>query len=257
VAISDEMSLVQVQQYKNVAVIQLNNGITNPIDMDLLEELSATLSKIKVDPNVLGAVLRSTNDKFFSIGFNLPQLIEFSFDDFETFYRLFNRVSLQLFTFPKPTVAAINGHAVAGGCILTLCCDYRVIAEGKKLMGLNEVDLGVPVPYPGDMILRQIVGEGNARHIMLTGKFFAPEESLRMGLVDEVLPLDQVVARSIELAKELGSFPTEAFRTIKQNHVELVQEHVLARLEEKENIFMTSWFSDDTRVRLEEAKKKF
>ena len=100
----------------------------------------------------------------------------------------------KLFTFPKPTAAAISGHAIAGGCILTLCCDYRYIAEGRKLMGLNEIKLGVPVPYVADCILRSLVGFRHAREIMESGDFYQPETSFQKGLVDAVLPLENVLA---------------------------------------------------------------
>lgn len=77
---------------------------------------------------------------------------------------------LALYTLPKPVVAAITGHAIAGGCILALCCDYRFISEGRKLMGLNEVKLGVPVPYLADRVLHALVGTRYAREIIESGE---------------------------------------------------------------------------------------
>jgi enoyl-CoA hydratase/carnithine racemase len=206
---------------------------------------------------VQGLVLASSNDKFFSIGFDIPQLFELSREDFRVFYQALNRVCLDLYTLPRPTVAAITGHAIAGGCILTLCCDYRFMTEGRKLMGLNEIRLGVPVPYPADCILRHLVGLRNAREVMGSGEFYQPEELFQIGLVDQVLPLGQVLPKSVEKARFLGGMPREAFAMIKRNRVEMVEAEILARLEEKERFFMECWYSDEARGRLREAMEKF
>ena len=164
---------------------------------------------------------------------------------------------LSLYTLPKPTVAAITGHAVAGGCILALCCDYRFIAEGKRLMGLNEIKLGVPVPYLADCVLQSIVGTRNARDMMDTGDFYAPADLARLGLVDEVLPAGDVMPKAIEKAQRLGAWPSPAFALIKRNRVEQIEQRVLARREEKERLFVDGWYSDEARRRLKEATEKF
>ena len=124
-------------------------------------------------------------------------------------------------------------------------------------MGLNEIKLGIPVPYPGDCILRQVVGARNGREIMGTGEFYHPEESLQMGMVDQVLSLEQVLPKAIDKAKLLGALPRDAFGMIKRNRVEMVEAQILKHLAEKEQFFMECWYSDEARERLEEAIKKF
>jgi enoyl-CoA hydratase/carnithine racemase len=166
-------------------------------------------------------------------------------------------VCLRLYTFPKPTVAAITGHAVAGGCILALCCDYRLIAEGKKLMGLNEIKLGVPVPYLADCVLQGIVGTRCARDMMDTGEFYVPADALRMGLVDAVFPVGDVLPKAVEKARLLGAWPPPAFALIKRNRVEQIEQRVMARREEKERLFVDCWYSEEARQRLKEAIEKF
>ena len=191
--------MIEVKTQNSVAVIKLNNGVTNALNLELIIELGNTLKRLKSDPDVSGLVLGSTNDKFFSIGFDIPKLIDLSRKDFQTFYRSFNQTCLNLYTIPKPTLASITGHAVAGGCIITLCCDYRFIAEGRKLMGLNEIKLGVPVPYLADCITRTLLGEKTARDVMETGEFYSTEKLMQTGMVDEVIPTE-------ELEKEGESF---------------------------------------------------
>jgi enoyl-CoA hydratase/carnithine racemase len=251
------MKMIEIVRDDTVDVVKLDRGVTNALSLQLVREIAEALQAVKSDPSARGLVLTSSNEKFFSIGFDIPQLFELSREDFTVFYRAINRTCIDLFTLPKPTVAAIGGHAIAGGCILALCCDYRIIADGHKLMGLNEIKLGVSVPYPADCILRSLVGVRGARDIMESGEFYPPEELLEIGMVDQVLPLTEVLPRAIEKAKLLGSMPQEAYRMIKGNRTEIVEAEILARLEEKEDSFMDCWFSDEARKRLKEAMEKF
>lgn len=251
------MKEINVEHKDEVAVLRLNRGVTNALNLEFLQNISKNLQELNQDSSVCSVVLASGNDKFFSIGFDIPQLYELDKDQFKLFYKTYNRLSLDIYTLPKPTIAAITGHATAGGCILTLCCDYRFIAEGRKFMGLNEVKLGVPVPYPGDCILEQIVGARNACEIMEIGDFYEPEDSLRMGMVDKVVPLEQVLPKAVEKAKILGGMPNKAFEIIKRNRVEKIEAQVLNHIKEKEQLFLECWFSNETRRRLKEAIKKF
>jgi 3,2-trans-enoyl-CoA isomerase len=231
--------------------------VTNALNLQLLTEISESLKKVSKDPHVHGIVLSSSNDKFFSIGYDIRALYNTSKEEFTQFYHTFNRLCLDLYTVSKPIVAAITGHAIAGGCALTLCCDYRFIAEGRKLMGFNVVKMGIPVPYLVNCILQDMVGSRVFREIADTGEFFPPEKLLSMGMVDCVLPLKDVVTHSIEKAHSLGALPQRAFAITKRNRVERVVQHVLSHLAEKEQLFVECWFSDETRERLKAAMEKF
>jgi enoyl-CoA hydratase/carnithine racemase len=251
------MAMISLEHHDKVAVIKLDRDVTNALNLQLVSELAETLGRVKGDSGVGGLVLGSANEKFLSIGFDIPQLFELAEEDFRFFYQAFNRLCLDLYTLPKPTVAAITGHAIAGGCILALCCDYRFIAQGRKLMGLNEVKLGVPVPYPADCALRYLVGVRHAREMVDTGEFYRPEALCHMGMVDQVLPLEQVLPASIEKARLLGALPQKAFGLIKRNRVEAVEAQVLAHLEEKEQLFVERWYSAEARGRLKGAMERF
>jgi enoyl-CoA hydratase/carnithine racemase len=251
------MNTIQLEHHNHVAIAKLSRGVTNAINLEMIDELSETLQKIKDDPEARGLVLTSANEKFFSIGLDIPWLFPLGREDFASFYRAFNHLCIDLFTLPKPTVAAVTGHATAGGCILALCCDYRIIAQGRKLMGLNEIKLGVPVPYPADCILRDLAGSRIARDVIYSGEFFEGDTLLEMGMVAEVLPLGQVIPRAIEKAGSLGSTSLEAFAMIKRNRVERVKADILANLEKKEQFFVACWYSPQARQRLKEAMDKF
>src|SRR5574341_180881 len=248
---------VQIERERGVALLHLSRGVTNALDLELVTELSRAIEAVKLDAGICGLVLTSANDKFFCIGFDIPQLFDLSPDDFATFYRAFNRLCLDLYTLPKPTAAAITGHATAGGCILALCCDYRIMVQGRKLVGLNEIKLGVPVPYVADCILRQLVGQRQARDVIDSGTFYDPEQALHLGLVDAALPLPEVLPAAVEKVRGLGSSPGKAFAEIKRYRTEPILQQVEPRLHETDQAFIGCWYGQAARERLKDAMSKF
>ena len=186
-----------------IAVLKLNRSVTNPLNLEMVEQLRKKIRELQVDPAINGLVLTSESEKFFSIGFDIPALFPLDKSLFQNFFHQFNQLSIELYSFPKPSVAAILGHAIAGGCILTLCCDYRFIASGKKFMGLNEKNLGIPVPYPIDCILRDLVNSQNAREITYSGDFYLPERLIELNLVDKQFPQADVLNNAIELLQRI------------------------------------------------------
>jgi len=248
---------VQVETADGVAVVRLNRGVTNPIDLELVEGIAGHLLGLAEDTAVRSVVLTSSSERFFSIGFDIPALIDLPREEFAAFYRAFNALTLDLYSFPKPTVAAIRGHAIAGGCILALCCDWRVVAEGRRLMGLNEVKLGVPIPFPTDCILRSLVPGRVARDMMEVGDFHRPENLRQIGLVDHVVAPELVVSTAVELARSVAASPVPGYRRIKANRVEPVLDAIHARLEEREQHFLDCWYSDTARALLRSAAERF
>ncbi|MBN1848922.1 MAG: enoyl-CoA hydratase/isomerase family protein [Deltaproteobacteria bacterium] len=249
--------MIQIDDQDGIAIIRLDRGVTNAINLDLVNELAEAVEHIRTDPRLRSLVLGSTSEKFFSIGFDIPQLFDLPENDLRAFFDAFNRVCLALFTLPKPTVAALTGHTIAGGCILSLCCDYRFMAEGRIWMGLNEIKLGVPVPHLPDCILRSLVGVRKARDMMETGEFCGPDESLAIGLVDDVCPREKVSEKAVERLRALGALPSLAFETIKRSRVEGIEKEVLERWGQKDREFLECWYCEEARILLKEAMEKF
>lgn len=248
---------VEVDHRGSVAVVRLARGVTNAVSPELVGELADLLDRLRGDAGARALVLTSASDRFFSIGFDLPRLVPLPREEFAAFFSAFDRLCLDLLTFPKPVVAAVTGHATAAGCILALCCDYRYVAEGRKLMGLNEIKLGVPVPYLADRVLAHLVGHRAARDIIDSGDFYAPADQLALGLTDRVLPPDQVIAKALGKAETLGASPGSAFADIKRNRIEPLAAEILGRLEDRQRSFIESWYAAPARERLQEALAKF
>ena len=249
------MGAVEIEREEGVAILKLNSGKKNPINPELVEGLSEALKAVKED-EVRGIVLTSSDERFFSIGLDVPKLINYDREKFREFIRNFNLVCLEIYTLPKPVVAAVNGHATAGGCILALCCDYRYMSEGRNLIGLNEVKLGLSVPYLPVRILQQISGS-LARDVVYNGEFFTPEKALEIGIVDAVYSKDELLEEAIKKAKTLGEQPREAFAAVKKILTERIKEETLAILDEDVNTFVSLWFSEEGQKRLREVMKSF
>ncbi|MBW2038786.1 MAG: enoyl-CoA hydratase/isomerase family protein [Deltaproteobacteria bacterium] len=251
------MEFIQLEQQDGVALLKLNRGVINALNLQVLQEVGEALQGVKDDPQVCGLVLTSANDKFFSIGFDLPELFPLPPQEFAAFFRAYNLLCLDLYTFPKPTATALTGHATAGGCILALCIDYRFMAEGRRLMGVNEIRLGVPITYLADCILRQLLGERQAREVVYFGELYPPQEALQMGMVDQVFPLEEVVSAAVKKVKDLGEMPLDALALDKRLRVRAIEAQVLSYLEEEERLFLEQWYSPEARQQLKEAIEKF
>ncbi len=251
------MASVEVENKDGVAVIRLNSGRKNPINPDLVRDLSEMIGEIERDSKIHSMVLTSSDDRFFSIGLDVPRLINLERSEFREFIKEFNLLCLDIYTLPKPTIASINGHAIAGGCILTLCCDFRYAGDGRILIGLNEVKLGVSVPYLPQKILEQIAGERVATEMIYGGEFYSPEKALEMGIVDGVFSSEELLQKSFEKAKVIGGQPAKAFTAVKMNRTGEIKELALKKLERDVDVFVELWFSEVAQKRLKEAAKNF
>ncbi|MCP4724785.1 MAG: enoyl-CoA hydratase/isomerase family protein [bacterium] len=250
-------AMISVEKQDKIAIIRFTRSVTNPMNLEFVNSLHSEIENLENDPSIRGLVITSGNDKFFSIGFDIPELISLNEEEFGVFYRSVNKTCLKLFTMPKPAIAAVNGHAVAGGCVIALCCDHRFIAEGRTKMGLNEIKLGVTVPYPVDCILRDIAGTKVAMDVMETGEFFDPNALLRLKMVDRIIPQVDLLRESVEKVSVFGEMPPEAFAAIKRNRTEPIMKMMKENLEEREELFIKLWFSDTARENLRNAMENF
>lgn len=248
------MPAVVMEAKGPVAVLRLNNGVTNAVGSEMLRDFERLLPEVR--EGFRGLVLAG-NPKFFSIGLNLPELLALDRDGMTDIWRRCEDLVLQLYTLPLPTAAALAGHANGAGAILSLACDYRFVAEGRKLISLNEVAIGVPVPYLADMLLRQIAGDRAAVGIEYESKLVPPEEARALGLVDAVCRPEEVEATAIEKVTRLAAAPARAFELTKRHRVREIPARFEAVRPELDRAFMECWFDSTTQALLREAAKKF
>ena len=248
------MSKVGIESRENVAIVRLNNGVINAINTELVDDLSQAIHQVKTE---FKAMVLAGGTKFFCIGLDLPVLLKLDRVGMSKFWDKFDQVIADLYTLPISTACAVAGHAVAGGTILALSCDYRFVASGRKYLGLNEIKIGVPVPYLPDLILRQIIGDRAATEVVYRGEMIEPQAALEIGLVDGVFSEDDLEEQAVGRMAELAVLSQPAFSFIKENRVRDNHHKFVMERDSNKQQFLECWFQESVRELLEEAAKKF
>lgn len=237
-----------------IAVLRFSNGVTNAISPALLADLETALGKVKSEAK--GLVIAS-GDKFFSIGFDLPSLLQLERQGMTEFYRQFNDLVIDILTLPIPTASAVNGHAAGGGCIFAMASDYRFMAGGRKMIGLNEVSIGLPTPYLTALMLWQLLGDRDARDIAYGGALNPVDYACEVGLVDEVVPAEELEQKAIDKVAGLAKLPGSGFAEVKRQRFEQICQRYAANREEQDEIFIDIFYQPEVHSSLQEAAKKF
>ena len=247
------MDFVNTHEKDGIVTLSLNRGKVNPLNGDVVEEILSSLKTLE-DDSVVNAVILTGQGKFFSFGFDVPELLTYSREAFSDFLAKFTNLYSYMFLYPKPIVAALNGHTIAGGCMLALSCDCGIIASGKPKISLNEIDLGVPIFAGIAEILRFCVGSRNATEILYSGALYSAEEALSLGLVDKITTVEDLTDAATKVASDLGHKPYPAFAGLKS----LLRKPILTEIAQRENEsikeFIDIWYSDSTRDILEKVK---
>lgn len=203
------MTAVRTSDRDGVRVLTLDRPPANAIDETLLTELAAAVQAAQEEAEVRAIVLTGAG-AFFCGGFDFagPRHDAAAQRHMQNLYR---ESHLALLTLPKPTLAMVNGHAVAGGFVLALACDYRLGVAGDWRCGLNEVAVGAGFPKAAVEIVRLRLPHGRAAELMLGAGLYPASEAVRLGLVEELLAPDAAEATVLRRAARLGAFPKESY----------------------------------------------
>ncbi len=247
------MALTEVSTEQGIATITLARGKVNALDEPGVEELQRRLVELERDREVRAVVLTGRG-AFFSFGFDIPGFLDYSKEAFTGYLTKFTDLCRALFLFPRPVVAAINGHAVAGGCMLATACDHRVMVSDKARISLNEITFGASVFAGATETLRYCVGSANAQQILFSGAMYAAEQALALGLVDQVTTADALLPRARDVAAELARKAPAAFASIKS----LLRDPIAAEAQRREadsiHEFVEIWYSEATRANLQKIE---
>jgi 3,2-trans-enoyl-CoA isomerase len=240
------MNTINVTIKDRLALITLNRGKSNALNREMITELTDMLHNIAND-NHIGGVIISGRENFFSAGLDLIELYGYNEEEAESFWHLFLDFIAKITAFKKPMVAAINGHSPAGGCVIALACDARVMAEGKFIIGLNEVPVGIIVPESIFSLYSFWLGKAHATRSLLEGKLFSPEEALSIGLVDELVNQDSIMtAAERRIRKYMALEPN----TWQQSKLNIRKELITATSADQSDalkIMLAQWWSPSTR----------
>ena len=205
--------MISRSQHEGVLTLRLAHGKASALDVELLDALTRELDGAAEDVRAL--VLTGTGS-IFSAGVDLFRLTQGGADYVRHFLPLLSRLLRTLFTFPRPVVAAVNGHAIAGGCVIALAADARLMAEGAGRIGVPELLVGVPFPAAALEVVRFAVPREKVQSLIYTGRTLSAREALGAGLVDEVVaPAPSGAAQ--EVARQLALIPPLVYRLTKQS----------------------------------------
>ncbi len=229
-----------------VRVLRLRHGKANAIDLEFFDGLMAALEEAR-RAVACGAVVVTGSGAIFSAGVDLRRVLREGEEYLRRFVPKIGDGLRRLFSFPLPVVAAVNGHAVAGGCILACACDRRIAAAGGATIGVPELRVGVPYPSAALEILRFTVGDRALQEVVYSAGTSRLDEALALGLVDEVVPADELLERSVATAARMAAVAPETFALTKRQIRRPVMERLAAGAEPLDREVERIWRLASTR----------
>lgn len=239
------MKFLEVTKQNGIATITLSRGKVNAFNEAFIEEIGDCLNGLEADSSVR-AIILTGKGKFFSFGFDIPEFLNYSREEFFKYLTKFSRLYTRVYLYPKPVVAALNGHTVAGGCMLALACDFRIMVSGKARIALNEITFGASVFAGSVEMLKMLVGGRNAERILFGGNMYSAEEAYRIGLVDEVADELLLRQKAEQVAGDFSAKQPSAFRSIKKLLRKPIADGWASGEEASIREFVEIWYSDET-----------
>lgn len=228
-----------------IAVITIDHPPVNAIDLEMLEAIPRVMGE--VDAAAPRAAIITGTGSIFSAGADLLRVLEAEDKYVEAAVPLMARAFRSIFTFPRPLVGAINGHAIAGGAVIACACDHRVAAEGDARIGLSELRVGVPFPADALEIVRHSTGH-HFEEVVLFGRNYRVHDAQARGLVDEVVPSEEMMATARDRAERLARIPEAVYRLNKKAMRDPVIERIESYRETNDAAASRLWASAEVRA---------
>ncbi len=198
------MSLIQTSKTDSICTVKINRPEKlNAMNMDVAKELIKTFENLGNDDSVKVIILTGEGEKAFSAGADIEYMSKISPDESVEYAKLGQLLTSTVELVKQPTIAAVNGFALGGGCELAMSCDIRIAADTAK-MGQPEVTIGIPPGWGGTQRLLRIVGIAKAKELVYTGRMVKADEAKEIGLVNQVVPLASLQEEAIKLAQKIA-----------------------------------------------------
>jgi enoyl-CoA hydratase len=241
--------MIARSQHDGVLTLRLSHGKVSALDVELVDALTRELDGAAEDVRAL--VLTGTGSTF-SAGVDLFRVTRDGADYVRQFLPVLTQFVRTLFDFPRPVVAAINGHAIAGGCVIALAADARLIAEGDGRIGLPELLVGVPFPTAALEVVRFAVPRERLQSLIFSGRTLSAREALEAGLIDEVVAPAALLDRASEVARQLASIPPPVYRLTKQSLRAEALERIDRAGELPDRLALEVWSAAETHAQIRE-----
>ncbi len=206
--------MIQRDDRDGIRILRLTHGKVSAIDIELGQAIAREMADAAAAP--VKAVIITGTGSSFSAGVDLFRIVKDGPEYGRRFLPVLDQLLRSVLTLPKPTVAAINGHAIAGGCILAACCDHRIMVEGAGRIGIPELIVGVAFPALPLQIMAARLTDAALRDLVFTGRTVQIDEAKTLGLIDERCPAGMLLDRAMEKAQQLCSIAAGAFALTKE-----------------------------------------
>uniref|UniRef100_A0A0P5EQE3 Enoyl-CoA delta isomerase 1, mitochondrial n=1 Tax=Daphnia magna TaxID=35525 RepID=A0A0P5EQE3_9CRUS len=231
-------SLVRLEEKQGYAVVAMHKPPVNSLSLEMIQALSESLSELEKN-KCKGFILTSACPGIFSAGLDIREMYQPTEERLKEFWSSLQTLWLQLYGSKMASVALINGHAPAGGCLLAMCCDSRIMVNGKSKIGLNETKLGIVAPFWFKDTFVNTIGVRQSERALQLGSLFTPDEALKIGLVDRVLPDTEAATAVAESElKEFLQIPAMARYLSKMRIREAALKDLLENREKDLNTFV-------------------
>ncbi len=228
----------------DIAIVHMQHGPANAMDLAFCVELTRTVRELAASS--ARAIVLTGQGRIYCAGVDLPQLLEGGIDYVRRFLPVLDELLETLFFCNIPLVAAVNGHAIAGGCLLTCIADRRIMGDGKARIGVPEVRVGVPFPTVALEIMRAKTGPDFFEEVVLEGTTYVAHEAQRRGLVDVVVAPEQLLVAAMTAAESLAAIRPEVFSFTNQQARQPVREAITARTKQQETELFALWEAEET-----------
>jgi enoyl-CoA hydratase len=206
--------MIERKDADGIRTLKLAHGKVGAMDIELGEAFIREMADANI-PSVKAVILTGSGSSF-SAGVDLFRVLKDGPEYGRRFLPVLDNLLRAALTLPKPMVAAVNGHAIAGGCILAAACDHRIMTEGNGRIGIPELAVGVPFPALPLQIMAARVADGPLRDLVFTGRTVTIDEARTMGLIDEKCPSGMLMDRALEVAQRMAAIPSGAFALTKE-----------------------------------------
>lgn len=240
--------MIDISDKNGIAVLTMQHGKANALDIEFCNAIASAFTKLA--SSNAGAAILTGQGKIFSAGVDLVRLSEGGADYTRKFLPVLHKAFAAVFDFPKPVVAALNGHAIAGGCVLACAAERRIMADGTGRAGVTELQVGVPFPPLALEIMRHATAPHFLDEVILGAGTYAPADALARGLINEIVPADKLMDRAMSAAQSLAAISPQAYALSKRQLHQPANDRVKSEIASRDAEISSLWTADVTLQRV-------
>lgn len=242
--------MFNIKHVNSITILRMQHGKANAMDLDFCVELTKTIQELAESST--RAIIMTGQGKIYCAGVDLPQLLAGGVDYVRQFLPALDTLFETIFFCNKPIIAAVNGHAIAGGCLLTCTADKRLMVNNTAKIGVPELRVGVPFPAVALEIMRAKTNPTFFEEVILGGGTYTVQEALQRGLIDSIVEEEQLLTEAMAAAESLVTIRPENFAFSKQQIRQPVREAIDSRKKQQETELYTLWEAEETHAAIRE-----